>query len=289
MNIPELVLGTANFGLNYGVANQSGKLSDVVSSQILQEASRLGIIKIDTAIGYGDAENVIGNNSLDSRKFEVITKLPASVFSQSGNILKSIKKSLENSRQNSYLAVLLHDTSFLENSKNTEIKKELLSLKELGLTNHLGVSVYTEDEVRKSKNFFPEFDFFQIPENVCDRSKYGSKNLQELADSGDIFFVRSIFLQGMLLMSPNELPQTLNDAKESIQRLHEYCDSRDISVLDLCINYVKSISWASGMVFGVDSLQQLGKIYESYITPLSEDFSNVPKVTDFFLDPRNWS
>ena len=92
MNSPELVLGTANFGLNYGVANQSGKLSDVVSSQILQEASRLGIIKIDTAIGYGDAENVIGNNSLDSRKFEVITKLPASVFLQS--LCSEIKESM---------------------------------------------------------------------------------------------------------------------------------------------------------------------------------------------------
>ncbi len=289
MKSPELVLGTANFGLEYGVANENGKLSAINSTQILQEASKLGINKIDTAVGYGDAENVIGNNFIAKMQFKVTTKLPASVFLQPGKILQSVKKSLETSRQDSYFAVLLHETSFLENSRNKKIKKELLTLKELGLTSHLGVSVYTEDEVIRSKKFFPEFDFFQIPENVCDRSKYNSKNLQKLADLGDIFFVRSIFLQGVLLMNPNKLPQALHNTKETIQQLHQYCDLRNISVLDLCMKYVQSIPWASGIVFGVDSLEQLRKICESYKTPLSEDFSNVPKIAEFFLDPRNWS
>jgi aryl-alcohol dehydrogenase-like predicted oxidoreductase len=285
----ELVLGTANFGLNYGIANKMKKLSSTESSLILQEASRLGIKKIDTAISYGNAENILGNNVINQMQFQVITKLPASVFLQEGRIQKCIIKSLENSRQNSYLAVLLHDTSFLDNSKNREIRKELSTLKKLGLTLYLGASVYTEDEVKKSKEFFPEFNFFQILENVCDQRKYNSTYLQHLADSGDIFFVRSIFLQGMLLMNPNSLPQALNSNEETIKKLNDYCDLQDISVLDLCINYAKSIPWASGIVFGVDNLQQLGKIYESYRKSINKDFLRVPKIADFFLDPRNWS
>ena len=286
---PELVLGTANFGLNYGIGNKEKKISKLDASIILQEAAELGIKKIETAINYGAAENILGNFVTSSNQFEVTTKIPASIFLRPGKILKCIMESLKNSQQNSYLAVLLHDTSFFNNLENKELRKELSTLKELGLTRHLGVSVYTEEDVKRSKEFFPEFDFFQILENVCDQKKYDSKYLQDSADQGTIFFVRSIFLQGMLLMKPHTLPQTLNYNMESIIQLNKFCQLQEISVLDLCVYYAKSIPWATGIVFGVDSVQQLKEIHGSYKKLINKDFSGAPKISEFFLDPRNWS
>jgi aryl-alcohol dehydrogenase-like predicted oxidoreductase len=286
---PDLVLGTANFGLNYGVGNKGKKITKPEASRILQEASKLGVKKIDTAMNYGDAESILGNSITSTNQFEVTTKIPAAVFSQPGETLKCIRRSLKKSRQNSYLAVLLHNTSFLNNLENIKLRKELSTLKELGLTLHLGVSVYTEEDIKKSKEFFPEFDFFQILENVCDQKKYNSKYLQDTADQGTTFFIRSIFLQGMLLMNPQILPQSLVYNKESLIQLNKFCELKNISVLDLCVHYAKSIPWAAGVVFGVNSVQHLQEINESYKKSFHIDFSNAPKISKFYLDPRNWT
>ena len=56
----KLMLGTVQFGMNYGVANTTGKPSFETVKAILKEAYDGGINALDTAPEYGDSEEVIG-------------------------------------------------------------------------------------------------------------------------------------------------------------------------------------------------------------------------------------
>ena len=60
-----LVLGTVQFGLLYGIANQVGKVSRDEVAEILGHARAAGVDTLDTAIGYGDSEVILGEVGVD--------------------------------------------------------------------------------------------------------------------------------------------------------------------------------------------------------------------------------
>ena len=74
LRIPNLAIGTAQFGLNYGVTNHRGRVAkDVVN--ILKRANEYGRKYIDTAQDYGEAESVIGTTVPTENKLNIISKL----------------------------------------------------------------------------------------------------------------------------------------------------------------------------------------------------------------------
>ena len=76
MNL-KLALGTAQFGLDYGIANKKGKVAKEEVFKILEYAHSVGIDTLDTAYSYGESEDVIGKFISNSGKsFNVISKMP---------------------------------------------------------------------------------------------------------------------------------------------------------------------------------------------------------------------
>ena len=65
-------------GLDYGVNNTYGKISNRQSFEILSLAFSNGINILDTAEVYGNSHHIIGNFHYKnpSSKFKIITKLP---------------------------------------------------------------------------------------------------------------------------------------------------------------------------------------------------------------------
>ena len=59
-NINRLVLGTAQLGTNYGIANRMGKPDFDTAEAIIKTTWDAGIREFDTAQGYGDSEQVLG-------------------------------------------------------------------------------------------------------------------------------------------------------------------------------------------------------------------------------------
>ena len=55
-----IALGTAQFGLDYGVANQAGQISPSAAKAILSLATKNELDTLDTAIAYGNSEAVLG-------------------------------------------------------------------------------------------------------------------------------------------------------------------------------------------------------------------------------------
>jgi aryl-alcohol dehydrogenase-like predicted oxidoreductase len=286
---PKIILGTANFGNRYGITNRDEYSKDKNTTEIVNTAVELGVTCFDTAKAYGEAEMILGHNLVGKDHLNVTTKIGKNECGKTSQVISSIQKSLENTKLEKFSAVLLHDSSVLEGHYRNEVKNGLLELLKLGFCDRIGVSVYSEDEVIKSKDIFPELTEFQIPENICDQRKITSLYLNELACSGNNITVRSIFLQGLLLMDANDVPKELKSAREKLIELKAFSELNGVSILDACIAYAKSIPWASGLVFGIDTTQQLRTIVSSFNQSLYLDANDAPRLDAWTLDPRNWS
>ena len=286
---PIFSLGTANLGLDYGIASSGHESRRNNAANILNYACEAGITYLDTASAYGDAEQVIGKFWPENTLIMVTTKLSPHDCADPKSILASVDQSLANTNLESFWSVLLHDSSVLFKKGGAEIKDALLELLSSGRARRIGISAYTEAEVVRAKRFMPEMTVFQLPENICDRRKYFSLALTDLAQQGNLIFVRSIFLQGLLLMNPNDIPEKVATARQVLRTLGDLCQNESISRLELCMGYAKSIPWASGIVIGADSSKQLEEVYKAFLTSRTRDFSSLPTLDDWLIDPRNWS
>lgn len=284
-----MILGTANFGLEYGISNDGLKKDPSQVKSIFDCASSHGVLHLDTAPVYGNSETLIGTLWNDKRPLNVMSKLARIDCRDKRSIIDSVSKSNINTRQEKLWSLLLHNSEVIWDPKYSHVKETLLELLETGTVSNIGVSVYSEDELLRAKNFFPELNHFQIPENLCDRRKFHSRELRALSEQGNEIYVRSIFLQGLLLMNPRDLPDNLQTAGGTLEKFQVHCLRRNISVVEACVSYANSIPWSSGLVVGVDSREQLLEVIDSSKSITILDYDSFPEFDDWVLDPRNWS
>ena len=284
-----LCLGAANFGTTYGIGGNEKKLDSPQVLRILRAANRAGFSQLDTASSYENSEQIIGDILPENTNWVVTTKLRLSEGTDANSIAQAVKKSLKLTKQNRFWSVLLHDSKALFAGDSEEVQRGLHEIVESGLTQHVGISAYNESEIVQAKMLFPLLSVFQIPENVCDRRLANSANLPALASDGNHIFVRSVFLQGLLLMDPHTLPKKVASASSNLKELQEFCEKLGITTLELCVGYAKSLAWTSGLIFGVNSEQQVLEISNALNSLIDVDYSKAPKLDDWLLDPRNWS
>jgi aryl-alcohol dehydrogenase-like predicted oxidoreductase len=282
------VLGTANFGTKYGISNGGSSLHGDDVKKIVGFAEKSGLFQFDTAPSYGNAENLLGLSLKHPRSAGIFTKISSGDSGSVSKMLQSVRRSLVRTGASKFSGIYLHDESVLE---TTNPKEVILGIKELldsGLTERVGISVYSEDALIKAKNICPELNLFQVPENICDRRLYNSEIMKKLALSGDLIYVRSIFLQGLLLMKPKNIPKEFFKILANVEKLIEFAKLYNISREALCLSYARKIPWATGLIIGVASVSQLEKLLEPE-TALPQDFElHIPSIEEEFLDPRNW-
>jgi hypothetical protein len=129
---------------------------------------------------------------------------------------------------------------------------------------------------------------FQLHENVVNRKNYVNKSLKVLKDDGNIIYVRSIFLQGILLLEAKEIPTQLKHLAPVLEEVNEYCNSKKISKLKYCLDYAESIDWASGIIIGVRSFSEFKVIEDERQKEIKCKEFLTKCLSDFDNDPRNW-
>ena len=72
---PEICLGTAQFGLPYGITNAAGQVEESEVDTLLKMAASAKLRFLDTAQAYGDAEAVLGRTLLPDHSWRLISKL----------------------------------------------------------------------------------------------------------------------------------------------------------------------------------------------------------------------
>lgn len=282
-----LALGTVQFGLSYGIANQQGKINSVSATEILEYAYTHGIDTLDTAIAYGDSEQCLG--SVGVKSWKVVSKLPK-MPEKTPDILNWVKQkvlgSLNRLRLPKLYGLLLHHPEQLLSIEGKYLYDALVLLKEEKLVDKIGISIYSFNELEFILSQF-DFDLFQCPFNILDRNLIDSKWLYRLKDLGSEVHVRSVFLQGLLLMNTQNRPSRFNRWQPLWEHWDEWLKSTNISALDACLNYVSSYPEISKVVIGVDSLCQLREILNIRETNLQ--FPDCLSCNDLdLIYPSNW-
>ena len=202
----KLALGTVQFGMKYGIANDSNTFPQSEIKEILKLAALKNINTIDTAISYGSSEKNLGKEKLDT--FNVITKLkslPNNKRNISLWVEKEINSSLKRLNQKKVYGLLLHNTMDLIGVNGNKIYDALLELKEKNLISKIGISIYSPDELDIIISKF-KIDIVQSPFNVFDTRLQDSGWMKELYDMNIEIHTRSTFLQGLLLMHEEKIP-----------------------------------------------------------------------------------
>jgi aryl-alcohol dehydrogenase-like predicted oxidoreductase len=284
----QLILGTAAIGAVYGVNNKETPYSEDSAKEILKSAESFGIKTLDTAPQYGFAQSYIGSFHESESKFEVHSKLPMGLESEPKIAIESIKKSLSEMRIPKLSGLYFHSTEKLFSIERKKVNNLIRIIRESGLVDLVGVSIYDSVELDKILNLFPEITLFQVPENIMDQRLLRSSLIEEAKKLEKYFFVRSIFLQGLLLMKSSVRFTQGAEINSGIRELEEFALRLGVQPIDACLSYVQLLKWADGVVVGVSRADQLAKILNYKHTDLSITSLPTP-FTSEVSDPRKWN
>jgi aryl-alcohol dehydrogenase-like predicted oxidoreductase len=282
-------LGTAQFGMPYGVANQAGQITLSEASKILQFASDSGIDVLDTAISYGESESRLGQAGV--RNFKVITKIPA-IPSGCNNIVEwaseQITASMSRLGVMSLYGLLLHRSDDLLGSNGKILYETLVKFKDAGKVQKLGVSIYSPHELDSIDNFF-NIELVQAPFNILDQRLYVSGWLDRLKSRDIEVHARSVFLQGLLLMSTSDRPSKFKRWAPFWSKWDAWIEQTGITPLSACIRFACTFPQISRLVVGVDSIGQLQEVLSaSEGAPLEVPNWQNEINSDLFI-PSNWA
>ncbi|NCY20348.1 aldo/keto reductase [bacterium] len=261
--IQKIALGTAQFGSAYGATNKDGQISLGKASAILGMATRHGVDTVDTAIGYGESEEILGKAGV--KNFKVVTKLPA-VPDGERFVARWMEDQIRNSLKRLCLekvhGVLLHRPTELTGMNGPRIFDSLLALQKEGLAEKIGVSVYHPEDLEISLGKWP-FTIVQAPFNLLDRRLARSGWLVRLTDRQVELHVRSVFLQGLLLQPANQRPAPFARRPELWEKWQAWLRHYRLDPVDACLAFVQSHPGITRVIVGVDNPLQWESILSS--------------------------
>lgn len=284
----KLALGTAQFGMSYGINNMAGQVSQYAVQQILQYARLVGMHTIDTAIAYGNSEQCLGLAGLDA--FEVVTKLP-SIPENCNDIedwmLREVEGSLNRLDIPWLHGLMLHRPDQLYGRMGERVLASLRRIKEAGLVRKIGVSVYDPGEFDQLFSL-ADFGIVQCPLNLMDRRLVDSGWLQKLTLKSVEVHTRSSFLQGLLLMERGDIPNKFETWKCYWDRWDEWVRDNNTSRLHGCLSYCLSHKGVDSVVVGVDEKSQLEEIVAASNVKVIDSFPDLTCSDPNLINPANW-
>lgn len=284
-----LALGTAQFGLSYGIANQVGQVTRSLAKNMLQIAMSNDIDLLDTAIAYGESEACLGE--LGTQGFKLITKLPA-VPNGCPDILNWIQEqiaaSLSRLGVDAIYGLLLHRPSQLLEPEGKVIYQALQRLKETGLVQKVGISVYAPTELEMIISLY-QLDLVQAPFNLVDRRLHMMGWLERLKDKDIEIHTRSAFLQGLLLMPKEAIPAKFAPWADLWNEWHDWLSHNNVTAVQACIAFVLSFPEIDRIVVGADSTRQLAEIINASTSMTLVDLPNLHCDAENLINPSRWN
>lgn len=294
LNLSSFALGTVQLGLTYGLGEHSEKPSEEVAFEILDCATDLGVNTLDTANNYGDSEAVIGKWLSHRRQNNkelpfVVTKIGplkhGSFDILRDDIMYQLDGCLKRLGVNKLDMLMIHNFEDYLNDRDA-IQKIFADLKAQGLYDYNAISAYSHHDY----SIIAEsgFDATQIPLNVFDWGQIESGGLQKLADSGIMIFTRSVFLQGLVFHTPEDLDPRMDFCFPYLNRFHELCKEFQLEPATLALSFVLSLPGVTQAVMGCDTKEQVQancKLFDKTVKLTEEQLS---KLHDAFrgIDPR---
>lgn len=282
----KIVLGTVQFGVNYGINNTSGQVSLEEVCKILKISEEKEIRTLDTSSGYGASEIVLGKAIKETHTFfNIVSKYPRCEES----VGCTFEKSISNLGIDDLYGYLVHHFEFYQ--EHPEIFDEMTALKNEGKIKKVGFSLYNVEQLQYLLDRGVKFDILQFPYNIFD--KQFEPYMPKLVEMGVEIHTRSAFLQGLFFKDTNTLPVKLMPLKKYLDSLHTYCNNRGLTVEQLALGYVIANPNVKGALIGVDNHEQLEANLTVASVKLSQadiDYiSNIDIKEKALLNPVNWN
>lgn len=253
-NIKKVIIGTAQIGLDYGINNNTGKISEVDAIEILKYGYSSGIRFIDTAEVYGDAHEVIGkfHTKYQDSKFKVITKIPNHINTA---LEKKSCEYLNQLKVEKIDVLMYHSFETFYKDLGTS-KKEMKRLKQKGIIEKTGVSIYTDEEFEKVIET-DWIDVIQLPFNMFDNFSKRGELMLRAKEKEKIIHTRSAFLQGLFFIDRNKNVKIALKLKEYLEKIDRISEKSNIPLNVLALGYCINQPLIDKVLIGVDSLNQL--------------------------------
>lgn len=285
----KIILGTVQFGLNYGINNHKGKPDETEIKKILDFAFCKGVGILDSAEVYGDAHEIIGHyHRNSSNKFKVITKYSGNRADLPQNITERVIFDIEMLHVDSLYCYMFHSYKDFKKYYPTFIN-ELLTLKKSKKIINIGVSLHSNDEIRDVLNY-SEINVIQLPFNLLDNNSQ-REDILLLAKMKNVeVHTRSAFLQGLFFKDLESLPGNLVLLRDDLSRLYDVVPREEITKNALA--YVNSKKYIDKIVIGIDNLEQLRTNFEQLNFNIAYDkIRKIDKIgitQKEMLNPSNW-
>ena len=292
---PQLCLGTAQFGLTYGITNASGKVPEKAVAPILARAMDAGIRWLDTAQAYGNAEEVLGRQLPGGHGFRLISKLPAqqqTEFSAEDAEAweQAVRASCRRLGVRGLDALLLHSPADLAKPGGQHLEAWLLGLRKRGVVQRIGISIYSADDLNGVNPAL--LDLVQVPLSIFDQRLLQDGTLARLRAGGSAIHARSVNLQGLLLTPAGQWPcWTSQEARSHHKALETLAEERGCGLIDLALGFAREQADLEAVVLGVCNQQELCELCESWSTksPWGKGEWRTWAIEDpVILDPRRW-
>lgn len=285
-----IALGTAQIGNPYGVTNRFPPPEAGEVAAMLERAAAAGITWIDTAPAYGDAEAGLGPHLERLPTLRVATKIGSLGADPEGTVgealRRSVSSSLERLRRNHIDLLLLHRAADLSRADAGEIRSALSALKAEGTIGLAGVSLYDPAELDPVLAAV-DLDVVQAPLNVLDRRFADEQVRRKLSDRGVAFHARSLFLQGLLVASPGDLPDFARHHPAMVA-WSQWLSRHRVPPLAACLRTLAASPWVEVGIVGAATAGQLSEILAAAaIAHEAPGFDPPPADVDL-IDPRRW-
>lgn len=257
LNSP-FVLGTAQLGLDYGIANKTGKPSFQKLQEIIRISMESGVVAFDTATAYGDAEVMLGRALTElgvQNSAYIVTKFSDNEFSSVDNILRILSESLNCLKVPKLWAVLAHspDDFFARLNQYVDLFR---LIKQRGIADSCGVSVYSAKDACAAIKC-ADVDIVQMPLNAFDQRAVTEKIIEQAKALSKMLMFRSVYLQGLLLLAPEELPERLQFAKPMVIKWRALCQKHKIEPKSAAFQISTTLNSNYPVVIGLETKEQL--------------------------------
>ncbi|MFD0959257.1 aldo/keto reductase [Paenibacillus chungangensis] len=303
--ISKLTLGTAQLGMpDYGIANDTGGAD---ANALLEGSISAGITSFDTSPEYGESEKRIGEFFTQSARIQEMAvmskvKLPKQLGMTEKEVTAHMYASLEASLSRLQLKRLpilkLHDPDILI-MHGTTVTQTLRNMRSEGLIATGGVSLTdrTDEQYRRIAACLEDdiYSVIQAPLNVLDHRLQASGAMTRMRASGKTIVARSVFLQGLLLMNPERLPDSLHEAAPPLHVLRMLAEQEGISIAQLAFSYVRDMDGVASLIIGIEKREQLEENLQLLQGPaLSERClhairTQLNHITERIISPALWN
>ena len=285
-NLPnKIAIGTAQFGLDYGIANQNGKVNANEIRSILDFAHEKGINILDTAKAYGNSEKSIGNYlKLTEKNWYIVTKLS----DNNQSVIEQIQDSKEKLTVMPTI-ILAHSADlFLD----PMFQSKLQETKDKALIRGIGVSLYNEEEINQVLDSKIKPDVIQLPMNILDTRLYRSGVLSKLFDREIEIHVRSVFLQGLFYLSKVELEDGFKDIIPYLEKFKSISADSGLTLSEFSLLWLVSLKEVSKVIIGIDNVSQLKNhldtIKRNIDSSVFEEALSIHYENENILNPSLW-